>query len=230
MKLRTLFRRREPPLPAPAPPETSSRSPRRRRIWRWALVLGIVTVMGVTRNQWPALAERVPQVADLPAWFEAVNVQDRWTDMMDFLRSDLLTQGNREEEAPGNSGLSPAAANETDASGEGQSVAQATPTATPTPEPVVTPTPIPWTLGTQVYATAATEYTFLWMEPGTATANLIAERYESGAAFEIIDPGRAYNSYPVVINGVEWWRLQAADGLVGWIAGTQLTTDQLMQG
>ncbi len=99
-----------------------------------------------------------------------------------------------------------------------------------TPTPTVIPTPMPWNIGTRVYATAATEYTFLWMEPGVNTPHLIAERYEAGTSFDILEPGRTYAGYPVEIEGVVWWRLQAADGLVGWAQGTQLTTEPVVKG
>ena len=40
--------------------------------------------------------------------------------------------------------------------------------------------------------------------------------YTAAATFVVIEPGADYTSYPVEINEVRWYRVRAADGLVGW--------------
>ena len=40
--------------------------------------------------------------------------------------------------------------------------------------------------------------------------------YAAAATFVVIEPGADYTSYPVEINEVRWYRVRAADGLVGW--------------
>ncbi len=231
MNLRSRLRRRKAPLSAPSPPASTNNSPR-RRTRRWIFILGAVTLLGVTRNQWPVLTARVQQITELPGWFEAT----QWPDWLRALGSEPLTRDGEEPISPVPTSSVPTREIEPPAVVPSAITPTPTPTPSPiptptsTPLPTPTPTPIPWAYGTRVYAAAVTEYTFLWMEPGTAAAHLIAERYESGTAFEIIEPGRGYDSYPVVIDGVEWWRIQAQDGLVGWVSGEQLTTDQLLRG
>ncbi len=225
MNLRSFFRRKAPPIPAP-PPVQSVKNPRRRRVRRWILVLSTVTLLGLTRNQWPLLMERI----DLSEWVGA-NAQARMAGILDSFRPELGTLGNVIRE-PANTEVTPQGVENGETVGLAASTptAEPTPTMTPTPVPEVTPTPVPWGQGTTVYAVSTTEFTYLWMEPGTSDTNLIAERYESGTAFQIIEPGRGYSDYPVQIDGTEWWRLQAEDGLVGWVEGSQLTTEQLMRG
>lgn len=40
--------------------------------------------------------------------------------------------------------------------------------------------------------------------------------YAAAATFVVIEPGADYAGYPVEINEVRWYRVRAADGLVGW--------------
>jgi hypothetical protein len=41
-------------------------------------------------------------------------------------------------------------------------------------------------------------------------------QYEAGAEFIVVEPGD-YETYPVDMNGVRWYRVRAQDGLVGWV-------------
>jgi hypothetical protein len=41
--------------------------------------------------------------------------------------------------------------------------------------------------------------------------------YAAGDTFNVIEPGGAITAYPVIRDGRTWYRIQAADGLVGWI-------------
>lgn len=47
-------------------------------------------------------------------------------------------------------------------------------------------------------------------------SSLVLEAYPAGATFTVIEPNSDYTAYPVAQDGDAWYRLQAADGLVGW--------------
>jgi len=50
--------------------------------------------------------------------------------------------------------------------------------------------------------------------------------YDEGAFFVIVEPSGDYDEYPVESDGVEWYRIRAEDGLVGWIeAGMVLVSE-----
>lgn len=44
----------------------------------------------------------------------------------------------------------------------------------------------------------------------------VLEVYPAGALFTVVEPSGAYTTYPVQREARTWYRLQAADGLVGW--------------
>ena len=50
-------------------------------------------------------------------------------------------------------------------------------------------------------------------EPAAAT---LAE-YVAGDLLTVVEPPGDIASYPVELNGVLWYRVRAADGLVGWV-------------
>ena len=51
----------------------------------------------------------------------------------------------------------------------------------------------------------------------------VMDVYGEGALFTIVEPSGEYGTYPVVDNEREWYRLRAADGLVGWAILDALT-------
>lgn len=56
-----------------------------------------------------------------------------------------------------------------------------------------------------------------------ATADaLVMNVYEPGARFTLLDASGDYAVYPVEQGGRRWYRLRAADGLVGWGDAAQL--------
>ncbi len=55
----------------------------------------------------------------------------------------------------------------------------------------------------------------LYAAPEPTAATL--DEYSAGATFTIIASPDDLGPYPVELNGVHWYRVRAADGLVGWV-------------
>ena len=51
---------------------------------------------------------------------------------------------------------------------------------------------------------------------------MVLDSYAQGALFVIVEPSGDYESYPVERDGYRWYRLRAADGLVGWAVSDDL--------
>lgn len=123
--------------------------------------------------------------------------------------------------------------------------AVSTPTATPrlqaTPIPTVTPTAMmPYAVATPasgrfgvspvVGATEApglesvapgdvlvAEAHTLILHVDAGELALVMEAYPAGSSFEVLEPASEVATYPVVVDGREWVRVRAVDGLVGWL-------------
>lgn len=57
----------------------------------------------------------------------------------------------------------------------------------------------------------------LWAYPGSPSGYLAVHRYGPGTRFTLMDPMRPGEANPVLINGLSWVRVEAEDGLVGWV-------------
>lgn len=55
----------------------------------------------------------------------------------------------------------------------------------------------------------------LYAAPEPTAATL--DEYRAGATFVVIASPDDLGPYPVELNGVRWYRVRAADGLVGWV-------------
>ncbi len=76
--------------------------------------------------------------------------------------------------------------------------------------------------GTQMTGRSKEPYVTLWSYPGTSTGHRAVHRYAVSTAFEVVEPDRTSGDYPVELDGVSWLRVQAADGLVGWVKSSEL--------
>jgi hypothetical protein len=85
--------------------------------------------------------------------------------------------------------------------------------APPEPTPTAIPLPSELSIGQQVIAVGERPLRVQADAFGTAQ---VLEVYPPGAIFTVVEPSVAYDSYPVQNEGRTWYRLQAADGLVGW--------------
>ena len=85
----------------------------------------------------------------------------------------------------------------------------ARPTATQQP---ATPTPPVLAIG----QTVAVEERSLRLYADASGVAPVLEEYPAGATFTVIEPSGVYTGYPVAVEGRSWYRLRAADGLVGW--------------
>lgn len=50
----------------------------------------------------------------------------------------------------------------------------------------------------------------------------VMNEYAAEASFTLLAPSGDYSAYPVEAAGEQWYRLRAADGLVGWAPATML--------
>lgn len=81
----------------------------------------------------------------------------------------------------------------------------AAPTPTPTAGPVLE-------VGAELTVAATV---VLRAEPGRAAPGFA--EYPAGSRFIVVEPHSDYAAYPVTVEGQRWYRVRAADGLVGWM-------------
>jgi len=102
---------------------------------------------------------------------------------------------------------------------EVNAVAIATATAIPTPTPPPAPLPAPaqaapsLQIGQTIVAVGANG---MWLYAAAESSAPVIEVYPAGTTFTVVEPNNGFTSYPVLSNGRTFYRLQAADGLVGW--------------
>lgn len=82
------------------------------------------------------------------------------------------------------------------------------------------PTAVPaWLIGATVQALPDQQ---VRLYTDATTSALVMGVYASGERFTVLDPSGEYALYPVENEGLLWYRLRAADGLVGWGVADQL--------
>jgi hypothetical protein len=93
-------------------------------------------------------------------------------------------------------------------------------TAAPVQAETATATPVPALLiGDAVQVLSDQE---LRLYTDASTAALVMNVYAAGERFIVLDPSGDYAVYPVEQEGRRWYRLRAADGLVGWGMAEQI--------
>lgn len=76
-------------------------------------------------------------------------------------------------------------------------------------------------------AVAATGERPLRLQAAASSGSAVLDVYSPGATFTVIEPSGTYTGYPVQVDGRTWYRLQAADGLVGWALIDEITAQPL---
>lgn len=56
--------------------------------------------------------------------------------------------------------------------------------------------------------------------------SIVLNQYASTTAFTLLAPSGEYTEYPVQREGIEWYRLRATDGLVGWLPVATLVASE----
>lgn len=229
-----MFRRSKPiSAPPSKPPDTAEQTGTSgRRKWvRWVVILAVVTAAGLARNQYPQLVE---SIAGIPL------VQDAVGELTGLPLAGLL--GSNQEPGlpagaePDVSGIVADATPVVTLGQENTARVQATPTGSDNGQAAAEPeadapdaevqssqivdSPA-WAVGTVVQGAAAMSQIPLRMDPDADNPAMIAAMYAPETSFSIVEASLEY-SYPVVIDGEGWWRVQAQDGLTGWVQETHL--------
>ncbi len=219
--LRKLRAKRVPALPVPPPAADASPAPAnkpRRRYLRWVVVLVLGTGIAAARLYYPDILGEAVQFAD------ALWPPDT------LAGSTPVAAGTPTPEAVHTSTPAATATMSASAVGSGTDVPaeQATGTdgeAVPPPQSGPDNGPIQtavFALGIQMTGGSREPYVTLWSYPGPSTGHLAVHRYAVSTVFEIVEPDRTMGDYPVELNGLSWLRVQAEDGLVGWVKSSEL--------
>ncbi|MYA05364.1 MAG: SH3 domain-containing protein [Caldilineaceae bacterium SB0664_bin_22] len=229
-----MFRRSKPISAPPSKPSdtTGQTGASGRRKWvRWVVILTVVTAAGLARNQYPKLVESIAQI---PLVQDAVG-ELTGLPLADLLGSDQEPDGlpaGVDSDVPGN----PAVESPVTLGEENTVRVQATPTgsdgeqlstasgddalAAEVQSNQLVDSPA-WTVGTLVQGASGMSQIPLRMDPDADNPTMIAAMYAPATSFSIVEASLEY-SYPVVIDGEGWWRVQAQDGLTGWVQEAHL--------
>lgn len=227
MAMWKLFRRRSPAVPAPPPPPDPEMPEKARGWpWRWIVILVAVTVVGLARAQFPTLLTDLRTTGT--AFWQGISANRPPAEPVPEQENTIQPLGE-----------------EWQATQEASVPVQPTVTRVPTvpavageslPEPPAEMDIAPaaeaendvpvWSMGLQVYGSPALAHVTVWIAPGSPTGHIVVERYPPGTSFVIIEPDQQHRAYPVVMDDIQWWRIQASDGLVGWVRQAELTTEK----
>lgn len=229
-----MFRRSKPISAPPSKPSdtTGQTSASGRRKWvRWIVILTVVTAAGLARNQYPKLVEAIVQIP---------LVQDAVSELTGLPLADL--PGSEQEpdglpdgvdsDIPGNpTAESPVTLGEentvrvqdapTGSDGEQLSTASGDGALTAEVRSSQIVGSSAWTVGTVAQGAPNMSQIPLWMDPDADNPMMIAAMYGPATRFSIVEASLEY-SYPAVINGEGWWRVQTQDGLTGWVQEAHL--------
>lgn len=228
-----MFRRSKPisAPPSKTPDATEQTGPSGRRQWvRWAVILAAVTVAGLAWNQYPRLVE---SVAGIPWVQDAVGELTRLP-LAGLLGSDqepVLPVGTEPDVSSTAVDATPVTLGQENTvraqatptrtgSGQGNSVPEDDALASEVRSSQIVDSPA-WTVGTVVQGAADMSQIPLRMNPDADNPAMIAAMYAPETSFSIVEASLEH-SYPVVIDGEGWWRVQAQDGLTGWVQEAHL--------
>lgn len=218
--MRRLWRRRAAAVPAPPPAAGSSElqgpAPKGQRFWRWLAVMLLVTAVAL-----------IPQFRDyLTVAGDFARELGRGTPSVPAppVIAPGTGRAREDEKAEGTATATPQPAAPVSglAAETREAAADAAPVATP-PPPTATPEPAApiaaaRAIGTQWQGAALVERVTMWIQPGFAIVAL----YDPDTRFTVMEPDRYHPAYPVLLDGVEWVRVRAADGLAGWVKVSEL--------
>ncbi len=218
--LRKLRSRRIPPIAVP-PPENIEATPKSERgssgPWKWIVVLVLGTAIAGVPLYYPDLLN------------EAIEFADGWLPS-DALLDTTPIAGGTATPAPGpaTTPTPPAEVLPTPVAASG-----ASPLAVDKPKEEAAPftgaageermeAAAEIAVGAMMNGNSGGNYVTLWTYPGIDGGHQIVHRYETNTLFEIVEPDRTIGDYPVDFGGQSWLRVQAEDGLVGWVESSEL--------
>ncbi len=216
--------RRTSPIAVP-PPENIEASPKSERgrsgPWRWIVVLVLGSAIAGVRLYYPDLLDEATEFAD-GLWPPEVLLGTR------PIAEGTTTPVAQNNPGPATTATRPAETLPTpiSASGAGSPAvpepnAEAEPFTGAAGEEGLAPA-AELTVGAMMIGDSGGSFVTMWTYPGIDGGHQIVHRYESTTLFEIVEPDRTVGSYPVDLGGQSWLRVQAEDGLVGWVKSSEL--------
>lgn len=218
--MRRLWRRRAAAVPAPPPAAGSSElqgpAPKGQRFWRWFAVMLLVTAVALIPQFRGYLAGAGEIARELVRGTPSVAATPVLAPGTGRAREDEKADGTATATPQPAASVSELAVETQEAAADDAPVA-APPPPTATPEPAA-PIAAARAIGTQWQGAPLVERVTMWIQPGFAIVAL----YDPDTRFTVMEPDRYHPAYPVILDGVEWVRVRAADGLAGWVKASEL--------
>lgn len=222
----------------PVPPETGN-SPSQsqhsnRRPLRWIVVLVLGSVIAASRLYYPDILTEAIEFAD------GIWPEDGFLGLLpatdSIFTSETLIPANQ---LPANGNQSfltppplPAGSPEPAATQEVEGIQSAQSEGSPGPRTLPGQTQADLSqagaleVGTQMLGSAWESSVTMWSYPGDSDGHQVIHKYNTEITFEVVEPDRITGNYPVEFNGISWLRVQAEDGLVGWVKSSELEVSQ----
>jgi hypothetical protein len=75
-------------------------------------------------------------------------------------------------------------------------------------------------------STVAASFNALLMRLEPSPSAGVMETYAKGSQFDVLEPIDPFEPYPVTVGGINWLRVRAEDGLVGWINASHVSAEE----